>query len=147
MKAFLQNLFAYHHHFNLLLCEQLQTQEELLPQRTVPLFCHCLNAHQIWNARILGNETRGVHEVHPLELCNALDQENYEHSLRILEERTLDERIAYTNSKGMTYDNSILDILFHVCNHFTHHKGQIISDIRQSGAEPIVTDYIFYKRG
>jgi uncharacterized damage-inducible protein DinB len=46
----------------------------------------------------------------------------------------------------MEYINSIQQILFHVANHFSHHKGQIISDLRQSGIDPIVIDYIFYKR-
>lgn len=40
----------------------------------------------------------------------------------------------------------IQQILFHIANHFTHHRGQIISDLRQNGIEPRISDYIFYKR-
>ena len=112
----------------------------------IPLFSHSINAHQIWNARITGKEELGVHQVHSLHKCARLDNENYLDTLKILEERELEDHIAYSNSKGVKFNNSIRDVLFHIANHFSHHKGQIISDLRQSGIEPIVTDYIFYKR-
>ncbi|MDR6299642.1 DinB family protein [Mesonia maritima] len=146
MKTFFKDIFEYHHHFNQKLIEQLQTHKNEFPERTLPLFSHCLNAHQIWNARITDKEKFGVHEEHTLEKCKHLDRKNYEETLQILEERRLEEKIIYANSKGSEFSNSIQEVLFHIANHFSHHKGQIISDFRQSGIEPIVTDYIFYKR-
>lgn len=146
MKAFFKDIFEYHHHFNQKLIEELREHESNLPQRTVPLFSHAINAQQIWNARIMGKEELGVHEVHLFEACRRLDRGNFQETVQILDERELDEIIIYKNSKGIEFSNSIQQILFHVANHFSHHKGQIISDFRQSGIEPIVTDYIFYKR-
>ncbi|QLH28398.1 MAG: hypothetical protein HWD63_02710 [Candidatus Parvibacillus calidus] len=37
------------------------------------------------------------------------------------------------------------DIIFHIINHSTYHRGQIAMEFRQSGLEPLNTDYIFYK--
>ncbi|MBL7865765.1 MAG: damage-inducible protein DinB, partial [Cyclobacteriaceae bacterium] len=54
--------------------------------------------------------------------------------------------VQYTNTKGQSFSNTVRDILFHVANHTTHHRGQIISDFRQSGIQPLVTDFIFYIR-
>lgn len=146
MKAFFKDIFEYHHHFNQKLIEQLIENQNLLPQRTVPIFSHSINAHQIWNARIKLKDKLGVHQVHSLQECQIIDNENYNETLAILEARDLSERIIYSNSIGNEFNNTIQEILYHVSNHFSHHKGQIISDIRQSGIEPIVTDYIFYKR-
>ncbi|WP_029036683.1 DinB family protein [Salinimicrobium xinjiangense] len=146
MKEFFKDIFAYHNHFNQKLTEQLLKNEIKLPERTIPLFSHSINAHQIWNARITGKEELGVHEVHSLRECARFDNENYKETLKILEERELKDSISYSNSKGVEFSNSIQEILFHIANHFSHHKGQIISDLRQSGIDPIVTDYIFYKR-
>lgn len=146
MKNFFREIFTYHHHFNGKLLDQLQENEEMLPARTIPLFCHSINAHQIWNARITGKKEIGVHDVHSFERCAELDRENYGETLRLLEEVELDKLILYRNSKGNEFSNSVHDILFHIANHFTHHRGQIVSDIRQSGIAPIVTDFIFYKR-
>ncbi|RAV29320.1 DinB family protein [Sinomicrobium soli] len=146
MKAFFRDIFEFHHHFNQKLAGQLLDLEEKLPERTVSLFSHSLNAHQIWNARIIRKKTLGVHQLHTLEECKRIDRENYDETLKILDERELDETIVYTNSKGDKFSNSIREILFHIANHHSHHRGQIVSDIRLAGVAPIVTDYIFYKR-
>ena len=146
MKEFFKDIFKYHNHFNQKLIEQLIDNESELPKRTIPLFSHSINAQQIWNARIMKKEQFAVHQLHTLEECMGIDNDNYQQTLKILNERNLDEKINYKNSKGTEFNNSIQQILFHIANHFSHHKGQIISDLRQSGIAPIVTDYIFYKR-
>lgn len=146
MKEFFKDIFKYHNHFNQKLIEQLIDNESELPKRTIPIFSHSINAQQIWNARIMEKAQFDVHQLHTLEECKGIDNENYQQTLEILNTRELDEKITYKNSKGTEFNNSIQQIVFHVANHFSHHKGQIISDLRQSGIDPIVTDYIFYKR-
>jgi uncharacterized damage-inducible protein DinB len=105
-----------------------------------------LNAHQIWNARILKSEEYGVQQQHALEQCALIDETNYTTTLKILETIDLESVITYLTSKGQPFSNSVRDILFHVANHTTHHRGQIVSDFRQAGIPPLVTDYIFYRR-
>jgi len=75
-----------------------------------------------------------------------IDKSNYEQTLLILDDFDLNTPIEYTNSKGDTFSNNIRDIYFHVINHSTHHRGQIASEFRQYGINPLVSDYIFYKR-
>ena len=146
MKEFFKDIFEYHNHFNQKLIEQLMENESEITERTIPLLSHSINAQQIWNARISNDEKFGVHENHSLEKCLRIDNENYIQTMNIIDKRELNEIITYANSKGTEFNNSIQQILFHISNHFSHHKGQIISDLRQSGINPIVTDYIFYKR-
>ena len=146
MKELFKDVFEYHHHFNQKLTEQLIENENRLTERSIPLFSHIVNAQQIWNARITNEKQLGVHQLHSLLECKRIDTENYGNVLKILDERELGEKVTYTNSKGAEFKNSIREILFHVANHSTHHKGQIISDLRQRGIDPIITDYIFYKR-
>ncbi len=50
--------------------------------------------------------------------------------------------VAYTNSKGETYRNSVADVLEHVLQHGAYHRGQIAAAIRASGLEPPYLDYI-----
>ncbi len=146
MKAFFKDIFEYLTHFNQKLINQLIENENILPERTIPLFSHSINAQQIWNARITGKETLNVHQNHTLQECKRIDNDNYIETLKILSGHELDEEITYTNSKGTEFKNSIQQIFFHISNHFSHHKGQVISDLRQRGIDPIATDYIFYKR-
>lgn len=147
MNTLFKDIFIYHHHFNQKLIDEFRKHGPNLPQRSFPLFCHVLNAHQIWNARILNTDEFGVHQQHALEQCPAIDETNYLNTLKILETVDLESAITYKTSKGQPFTNLVRDILFHAANHTTHHRGQIISDFRQSGIAPLVTDYIFFKRG
>lgn len=146
MKPFFKSIFDYHHYFNQKLIELFLENSASISKRTIPLFSHCLNAHQIWNARILKTDSFGVHQLHALKNCKDIDKTNYVDTLKIIDTFDFEETIKYTNSKGDNFENTVQDILFHIANHFTHHKGQLISDLRQQEIEPPVTDYIFYKR-
>lgn len=146
MIAAFEQMFEYHHHFNQRFIAEFEKHMDRLPERTYPLFCHVINAHKVWNTRITGAEPVGVYDVHSLGKCDEMDIENYRQTLSILHGYHLNQKIPYKNSKGEEFSNSIRDILFHVANHSTHHKGQIVSDFRQQGIPPLITDYIFYKR-
>ncbi|MCX2679253.1 damage-inducible protein DinB [Galbibacter sp. EGI 63066] len=146
MKTFFKDIFEYHNHFNQKLADLLIENKDRISERTIPLFSHNVNAHQIWNSRIIGMESLGINEVHTLEKCKEIDQMNHTDTLKILSGFDLDKKMKYKNSKGYKFENSIQHVLFHIVNHHTHHRGQIISDLRQNGIVPLKTDYIFYKR-
>ena len=65
--------------------------------------------------------------------------------MRILDTIELSQPVQYVTGKGQTFSNSLHEILFQVINHSTYHRGQIATEFRQSGLEPLLTDYIFYK--
>lgn len=147
MKQFFKELFEYGHHFNQKLFEVISDNPDKTPEKAERLFNHVLNAHQIWNYRIDPKQPPfGVWELHAISDLKNIDQTNYEQTLQILDKFDLTETINYANSKGQTFSNSIPDILFHVVNHSTYHRGQIATEFKHHGLEPLVTDYIFYKR-
>ncbi|MDE3184483.1 MAG: damage-inducible protein DinB [Bacteroidota bacterium] len=147
MKSFFQSLFEYNHHFNQKLYDQFNEHQYKTSKKSINLFNHILNAHHIWNNRIEHKITTfGTWDLHKLHDLKDMDQANYEQSLHILGKSNLDEMIRYSNSQGEAFVNPARDILFHVINHSTYHRGQIAVAFRQLGLEPLVTDYIFYKR-
>ncbi|WP_157976069.1 DinB family protein [Lewinella sp. IMCC34191] len=139
-------IFAYHRATNERLLYELDTHGHELPPRSYPLFCHILNAHQIWNARILDRPPFGLNDIHTYDDCTAINEDNYRDTLSILERCDPGKPIAYVNTRGDRFTNTVGDILFHVANHTTHHRGQLIADFRSVGLNPIVTDYIYYVR-
>jgi uncharacterized damage-inducible protein DinB len=54
----------------------------------------------------------------------------------------LTQTVAYTNSKGENWTNSVHDILTHVVMHSAYHRGQIAADMRAAGKVPAYTDFI-----
>lgn len=147
MKSFYHQLLEYTHHFNQKLIDAFLTSETLMSERALALLNHIINAHQVWNNRILPEEAAyGIWEQRATDLLKDIDRNNHEKSMRIVHDMELDSIIQYSNSKGAVYNNSIQDILFHVVNHGTYHRGQIAVEFRKSGIDPLVTDYIFYRR-
>lgn len=127
--------------------EPFEVHANKVSERSVQLFNHILNAHQIWNGRIEHEKNLfGIWEIHPIQDLKNINNLNYETSLRILDKYDLNQIVNYQNSKGDSFSNRVSDILFHIINHATYHTGQIATEFRQSGIEPLVTDYIFYKR-
>ena len=147
MNQFFKELFEYSHHFNQNLSDVFNDSPDKTFQKSVKLFNHLLNAHQVWNNRIeLKQATFRIWELHSTQDLKNIDQTNNEQSLQILDKFDLNETINYSNSKGQAFSNSIRDILFHVINHSTYHRGQIATEFRLHELEPLITDYIFYKQ-
>lgn len=149
MKDFFQELLEYSHHFNLQLIEVFNenSSAEKLSERSLSLMSHLLNAQHVWNSRIERKEPQlEIWQIHKPEELLRLENQNYDRSLQLLQNLDLEEMVTYQNSKGREFSNSVRDIFFHVINHSTYHRGQIASEFRESGVEPVVSDYIFYKR-
>lgn len=147
MKEFFKELFEYNHHTNQKLWTIFNENPNKTSEKTIKLYSHILNAHHIWNSRINTIQaTYKVWDVHPISNCIDIDKTNYENSLHILDKFDLNEIMNYKTTNGLAFNNSIRDTLFHVINHSTYHRGQIASDFRQNKLEPLVSDYIFYKR-
>ena len=63
-----------------------------------------------------------------------------------LEETVLDGTIDYTASSGVRYRSRVEDVLTHVFNHGTYHRGQIARLVHQLGGTRANTDYIALTR-
>ena len=147
MKPFFNNLFAYNHHFNQRLIEAISASPGHVSPKAVQLISHIVNAHQIWNNRIDPVASSfGVWEVHAPRDLQRIDEANFTRTLEILGDAPLQSSVQYTNSTGRKFTNTVGDIFFHIINHSTYHRGQLATEFRRCGHEPLVTDYVFHKR-
>lgn len=147
MRAFFNQLFDYNFYSNKRLIESCLELKEV-PEEVRRLFSHILNAHHIWNARILKKDSDiAVWELHDVDLWEELHYENQRTSFEIITNADdFERRIDYESSEGRLFTNSLQDILFHIINHSTHHRAQISAIYRNNDLEPIPMDYIIYKR-
>lgn len=147
MKGFFRELFEYTFHFNEKVVDVVLNNRETVSEKTIALLCHTINTQEVWNSRILGNPSlTGPWDLRPVENLLSLNQINFKDSLRIIDNFEFETVINYTNSRGERYKNTVKDILFHINNHSTYHRGQIATDCKLNGIKPLVSDYIFYKR-
>lgn len=61
-----------------------------------------------------------------------------------LDEERLGEPLAYRNLSGRPHRKRLLDLLLHVVNHSTYHRGQLTTMLRQVGATPPGSDYVYF---
>lgn len=146
MQEKLIDLFEYTYHFNREMIKVISENITEVDEKTVSLINHTLNAQQIWNSRILGEKSFEVWQINPFEDLEEINHHNLKKSIDIIQKSDLDKKIQYQNSKGTKFENSIFEMLFHAINHSTYHRGQINSLLKQNGIDPLLTDYIFYKR-
>lgn len=142
-----EELFRYNYETNQKLSMRLLQSSSAVSDQSLNWFSHILNAQHIWNSRILHVPIEYVPGTqHKAADFSAIDEANYAASLLILDEFDLDQSVTYTNTEGRAYTNVVRDVLFHIINHSTYHRGQIAWDMRKTGLEPLPSDYIAFKR-
>jgi uncharacterized damage-inducible protein DinB len=120
------------------------------PQRAAKVFSHMLGAEFLWLARLLKEDRRvvvwpeGSREIWRVELEEL--RWMWSSYLGSLTDAELGSMVAYVNSKGEAYSSSVDDILTHVVQHASYHRGQIAGALRDAGQEPPYTDYIHAAR-
>jgi uncharacterized damage-inducible protein DinB len=63
-----------------------------------------------------------------------------------LTDATAEAEVAYLTFKGLPYRTPVWQIILHVVNHATHHRGQAAGFIRSLGKTPPVLDLTEYYR-
>ena len=147
MKVFFNQLFDYNFYSNKQLIEACTSMENV-PEKSKELFSHILNAHHRWNAVLTTKKPEyESFQVHEVGDWGDIHYENQRSSFEIITNTDdFEKRLDYENSEGRLFTNTIQDMLFHIINHSTHHRGQIAMNFRASDIEPVPLDYINYKR-
>jgi uncharacterized damage-inducible protein DinB len=148
MKSLFNDLFEYNRHMNNELIRAMVQNKTTVSEKSLKWMNHILNAHELYNCRIepAGYQPPGTWDMRDIEELATINENNFQVSLGIIRLYDFDTNILYTTMKGIAMENTVGDILFHVVNHSTYHRGQIAVEFRSTGIEPLVTDYVFYRR-
>jgi uncharacterized damage-inducible protein DinB len=156
-----RDLYRYNEWANDRMLAVIQTlTEEQYTQKLVSSFptiretwTHMVFAEWVWLQRWKGNSP----SVRPAWSSDPTTAEQLTAVLREVEEErrgvfatmdeaTLDRPLSYRNLSGDPFTNRLLDVLLHVVNHASYHRGQLTTMIRQVGGAPVSTDLIVYHR-
>lgn len=115
-------------------------------------FAHLIGAEWIWLERWQGRipaappEWVGLESFDELLARLAALQRDRAAYLAGLGEADLSALIPYRTFAGVESANTIGELIRHVVNHGTYHRGQISMRLRQLGEQPPSTDYILWLR-
>lgn len=161
MKEILQQLASYHIWANNLLLDAVKNlSPELQTKEVVSSFnsffktiMHMWNAEAIWWQRLKLQERI----TEPMETfkgdINEAIQEMAQQSklwknwINNAQDHHLDHVFQYQNKKGEQFKQPVYQMLIHLFNHGTYHRGQIVTMLRQLGIDKIPqTDFIVWSR-
>lgn len=146
MKSFFEEIFEYQNEVNQDILKQLAELQEDAPQKVLDLLSHSINAHKLWNYRILEKNEKVVFKTHSLDDLIIMDIQNFNDTLLVCLKTDLDKRIDYNSTSGKSYHNTVQEILTQVSQHFQYHRGQIMSELLKNNIQLKPTDYIYYRR-
>ena len=114
---------------------------------------HLLDAESIWWQRMKLQERIERPSEHFAgnfpELSKRLLQQNKQWLEWVsgLNERGLQHEFIYFNSQKERFKQPVYEVLLHLFNHGTYHRGQLVTILRQLGVEKIPsTDFIAWSR-
>lgn len=113
---------------------------------------HIAAAEWIWLERWKGSSPSSLlseSEFETVEIASRrlrkIDGELIEFTNR-LTQAEVDASREYRTTEGQRYSNLLSDMLVHVVNHSSYHRGQVSTLLRQAGAVPKSTDLILFIR-
>jgi uncharacterized damage-inducible protein DinB len=148
MKTHLIRLFEYNQWANSLFSETL-LKADYKNQKINVLLSHTFAAELIWLHRVenIDGIIPGVWELFPAEEAVISLKKADEHWIQFINKVTdFETVIDYKDSEGNSHQTVLKDIISHVANHGTHHRGQIATLLRLENIAPPASDFIFFAR-
>lgn len=147
MINFFEELLRYNFQSNDTMIGVLEQNQEVIDKQILSTSSHIFWAQTIWNDRMRGKSlSKDVWEILELKNMAKMNTMLFQDTLLIVKERELSEEISYKNLKGEEFKNCIQEILIHIINHSTYHRGQVMMAVRDKGGKAASTDYIYWKR-
>jgi uncharacterized damage-inducible protein DinB len=148
MKEYFLKLYQYNAWANRKVIDCMKRQQ-VDHDRSLLLMSHLLSALFIWLNRIKGLPTSPfpLWEQYKLSELETMVEDSSRNWLEFIESTdNFNRQLSYNNYVGDPYINNVEQIMIHLVNHSTYHRGQIAVHLRENGYEPVNTDFITYDR-
>lgn len=123
--------------------EQLYREMSVSHKSVFETLSHIHKADRAWLQRVTGTQ---IEQSGPLASDWPAIQKGWEQYAAGLTDADLERVIAYKDFRGNPHESKLKEIVLHLVNHATLHRGQVMGMFRQLGIQPPPTDLIFYFR-
>ena len=114
---------------------------------------HAMGAEEIWLRRWKGNSPASFGKAEDYPTFDILTQhwDMVEHEMMgfchmLKTDDDIKKIIVYKDLKGNEYSQVLYQLMQHLVNHSTYHRGQIVTMLRQLGVKPVSTDLVAFLR-
>jgi uncharacterized damage-inducible protein DinB len=131
--------------------EELQRDFQTADKNVLNTLVHAFAADRIWLARIQGPARTTFIDENDRQLP-ALQrewpalQQRWRQWAASLTDQSAVAKVPYKDMKGNAYEQPLWQIVLHVVNHATHHRGQVSGFLRAMGHTPPALDLIAFYR-
>jgi uncharacterized damage-inducible protein DinB len=112
---------------------------------------HVFGADRVWLLRVTGRPQQGLscadRELPAIQRDWPAVYDGWREWSQTLTDESLLTVLDYTDLRGNPWRQSLWQIVLHVVNHGTHHRGQVSGFLRSMGHTPPALDLIAYYRG
>lgn len=111
---------------------------------------HLYAAEWVWLERLRGVSPPGLPPSDGVPTLPVLKErwdvveEGQKTFVESLTDDQMEEKVRYRNVKGEPWSYVMSDLLVHIVNHSTYHRGQVATMFRQLGKKPAATDYLVF---
>ena len=114
---------------------------------------HIMGAEEIWLKRWKGDSPSSFYSAADFPTFDVLSNHwemvememmGFCHMLKT--EADIQKIITYKDLKGNAYSQPLWQLMQHLANHSTYHRGQVVTMLRQVGVKPVGTDLVTYFR-
>ena len=148
MKEYFLKLYQYNAWANNRVLGEL-TKQKVNHDKILTLMSHLLSAQFLWLHRIKGLKPPAYElwKKYSLDELLKMGEEAGKLWLTFIQENdNFNRELVYKNYIGNAYKNNVEQIMIHLVNHCSYHRGQIALLMRENKFEPVNTDYITYDR-
>ena len=118
--------------------------QECQEAEAIQMFQHILLARELWHNRVANKNNPFIFDGKSLRECVESYQKNQSEWINFLESaEDFDSDVNYKTTEGTTKTIKLKNILTHVVNHSTYHRGQI-TNILKGKTKLVSTDFIFF---
>jgi len=117
-------------------------------------FVHLIGWHWVWLRLWIGEPTKQIvarcdavwapekfPDIGSLEIAHDSVEQEQKSFIESLTDQRVTTRVPFENFQGSQWELSLGEMMQHVVNHSTYHRGQVVTLLRQLGQSPPGTDY------
>lgn len=127
----------------------VMVNHDMIDDRVWSLMSHIIWAKGLWMQRIrlIPPAAYTAFDIIPMQELKSQGEKNHTDFISFIASVTdWGTVVQYTDSQGNPYKSTYEEILTHIANHGTYHRGQINSRLKELGVQPPRIDHILFTR-